>query len=485
MTVRNLRRAVQLAACAALAIIAVACGSGGGTPNNSNGTGSTVAQQIAACNTSAGYPNIAVPTSGNSVPIILDSGPCAYGVVPGSAAGTASSAFIIGAANVPYTSVTICNPGTTTCQTIDHILVDTGSSGLRVMSSVLNTNIVLPAIKVGTAPLVECLQFADGYSWGSVRTADVHLAGEVASSIPVQVIGDSGTAPQACINSFLPATASALNDVISFGANGVLGVGLFREDCGSGCVNSSLNTFYFTCPTATSCTGSTAALNQQVANPVAKFLVDNNGVILVLPQVAAGGGAQNLQGTLVFGVSTSTNNALTTAQAIYQANPTTGNFISTLTGFDASTPTAYTVNSTQCPNSFIDSGSNAIYLPNQSNSSQTTNPIPVDSSLGGWFAPTTPRTLVIDATIQDYTAIPAATPVTFTIANASDLFGLNGGVDTAFNGLGAPSGNCSTNTGGVDWGMPFFFNKSLYTVVEGATPTVNGGSAPQGPFWAF
>ena len=41
------------------------------------------------------------------------------------------------AVNTLYTTVTICVPGTTTCQTIDNIQVDTGSFGLRVLASVL------------------------------------------------------------------------------------------------------------------------------------------------------------------------------------------------------------------------------------------------------------------------------------------------------------------------------------------------------------
>src|SRR5271154_3674844 len=45
----------------------------------------------------------------NSVPLIVDG----YEMVP----------------DVGYISVTICVPGTTTCQTIDHIDVDTGSVG--------------------------------------------------------------------------------------------------------------------------------------------------------------------------------------------------------------------------------------------------------------------------------------------------------------------------------------------------------------------
>jgi hypothetical protein len=45
-------------------------------------------------------------------------------------AGPANNYF-----NGAFTSVTVCAPGTSSCQTIDGILVDTGSTGLRVLAS--------------------------------------------------------------------------------------------------------------------------------------------------------------------------------------------------------------------------------------------------------------------------------------------------------------------------------------------------------------
>ncbi len=41
------------------------------------------------------------------------------------------------AINEAFINVTVCVPNTTTCQTVDHVLVDTASSGLRLLSSVL------------------------------------------------------------------------------------------------------------------------------------------------------------------------------------------------------------------------------------------------------------------------------------------------------------------------------------------------------------
>ena len=63
---------------------------------------------------------------------------------------------------------------------------------------------------------------------------------------------------------------------------------------------------YYAC--ATSCTDTTVPANQQVPNPVTHFAADNNGAIIVLPAVAAGG-ASNVAGSLIFGIDTQTDNA--------------------------------------------------------------------------------------------------------------------------------------------------------------------------------
>src|ERR1700681_941671 len=59
-----------------------------------------------------------VPTINNVQPVVVDSGPSLNGQP-------------IGANDELFTTITICIPGTSTCQSIDHVLVDTGSSGLR------------------------------------------------------------------------------------------------------------------------------------------------------------------------------------------------------------------------------------------------------------------------------------------------------------------------------------------------------------------
>src|SRR5437867_11483705 len=47
---------------------------------------------------------------------------------------TVNTTFAAAVINTLLTSVTLCVPGTTTCQTIPDILVDTGSSGVRIVA---------------------------------------------------------------------------------------------------------------------------------------------------------------------------------------------------------------------------------------------------------------------------------------------------------------------------------------------------------------
>ena len=109
-------------------------------------------------------------------------------------AGPANNYF-----NGAFTTVTVCVPGQSSCQTIDGVLVDTGSSGLRVLASSLT--LALPQqTDASGAPVVECLPFLDGFTWGPVQTADIKLGGEQASAVPMQVIGGPGAPaiPAAC-----------------------------------------------------------------------------------------------------------------------------------------------------------------------------------------------------------------------------------------------------------------------------------------------
>jgi len=200
--------------------------------------------------------------------------------------------------NEPCVDVTVCTPGTSTCQTIGGILLDTGSYGLRIFKQALSVS--LTQVTVGSGSLAECVQYADGSSdWGPVMTASVILGNELSVQVPIQVIDHTfGHLPSTC--------GTPDQSPSDAGFNGILGVGPFVQDCGNICVSEAVGQYY-TCSGST-CSGIAVPLDSQVQNPVALLPLDNNGIIVQLPGVPAGG-AVSVNGSLVLGIGTQDNNS--------------------------------------------------------------------------------------------------------------------------------------------------------------------------------
>jgi len=359
-----------------------------------------------------------------------------------------------GGVNTAFVSVTLCVPGSTTsCQTIDHIEVDTGSIGLRILADAPLT-LALPQETNGSGgpPITECLQFADGSSYGSLRVADVTLpgSGEQASNVVVQLIGDSTyPVPTGSITGQSACPGIAENTVQAFGANGILGVGPFAQDCGGACVapNPPLAGVYYNCLTPSTCVDANASLSQQVPNPVTLFATDNNGVIVELPAVGAAG-ATTVSGSLVFGIGTRTNNGLASATVLPE-DPSTGWITGTYKG------TAY-------PDGYLDSGSNGNFFTDSSLTQCTT--------ATGFYCPAS--TLSESATLQGTTATMLAAD--FSVANAETLFATTS--YAAFSNVGGTNPDAM----GFDLGLPFFYGHNVFTAIENSnTP---GG---MGPYFAY
>lgn len=374
------------------------------------------------------------PTTSNVQAITVNTGP--------TAGPPYNEPYVDGA----FTSVTVCVPGSTTnCQTISGILVDTGSSGLRILSSALTISPPQQTSSNGS-PIVECVPFVGSFTWGPVQTVDMSIAGEQAKSLPIQVIGSANFSaiPASCASN-----GSSADDLASLGANGILGVGNFAQDCGTACTQSGASNpgWYYICP-ASGCEITTESLSNQVLNPVTLFATDNNGVIIELPAVS--GAETSVTGSLIFGIGTQSNNALGSA-TVYTIDPSTGNFTTVFNGVP------YT------DASFLDSGSNALYF---LDSNTTGLPICQDATF--WYCPSSTQ----DFSATNQGANGATGTVNFSVGNADALTAnLNDGVA---NGLAGP------NPGSFDWGLPFFFGRNVYTAIEGQnTP------AGQGPYWAY
>jgi hypothetical protein len=349
-----------------------------------------------------------------------------------------------GIANGAFASVTICPPGSANCATIGGLLVDTGSTGIRILSSVLPSGFVLPQQNdSGGNPIVECLQFGDGFTWGPVKKADAVLSGEKASSVPIQIIADPNfsVVPASCTNAAL---GPEENTVATLGANGILGVGNFLQDCGPACTVSGAGNpgAYFSCPTS-GCVVTTQALAQQVQHPVALFATDNNGVIIELPGVAAGG-AVTTTGSLVFGIGTQSNNGLNGAKVLM---------------LDANANFSTTFKSTTVPG-FVDTGSNGTFFLNSA-----TTGLPMCTTNTAFYCPASTQNL----TATNMGTNATSTPINFTVANADSLLS-SSNPNFLLPTLAAP------NAGHFDWGLPFFFGRNVFVAIEGkSTP---GGTGP-------
>lgn len=402
----------KLMAILTFALVLAGCGGGGG------GSGGAVSQ-ISSQNQAA-----------NSVNVTVDN---KFGFV-----------------NAPYVSVTICAPGTGNCATIDHVLVDTGSSGLRLLRSAVPASLGLANAKDSAQgnTMAECVEFGSGTAWGPISRVDLKIAGETASSLPIQIVDDSFASIPADCSSEGPDMAA--RGPSSFGGNGLIGLNVMRHDCQTSC-QSPAASMYYDCAGST-CTGIAVPLAEQVPNPVIDFATDNNGMTLNFPAVAPGG-AGTVSGTMTFGVNTQSNNMLpATAQQM------------TTTVFGEVTAS---FNGLPMPG-FIDSGSSAYFIVDPSISQ-----CPSSFSSAPWFCPAAPTAL--SASLQSETG--ATLGVSFTLVNTESELG--NGSNAAHEGIGQNMG--LFGAGVLDLGEPFVYGKRITFGMPGSDDFSTGTQ----PFFAI
>ena len=422
-TLRRVTRGVFTAALFAGCGLLAACG--GGASNSFAGIGGGSGSSGGGSGGSGG-------NGLNTVAVTVDAGPAGAGAV-----------------NTLYTTVTVCAPGSATkCQTIDHVQVDTGSTGLRILASAL-AGAVLPtdlpqASDAYGNPLNECVQFADGYSWGTVRSADLAIGSATAMSVPVQVVGDTaaGATPASCVLGPLE------NTVQSFGANAILGIGNFLSDCGIACATSAIPGTYYDCPTGGSCVAVAVPVAAQLQNPVALFASDNNGVVIDMPAVQSP--SATVTGSLIFGIGTQSDNALPGSANVYTLDPNYGTLSTFYNGI------GYT-------SSFFDSGSNGYFFTDDTIATCTDQP--------AFYCP--PTTQSLQASVQGLNGV--STNIAFSVDNADADFATNA---TVLPNLAGPAG--TSLQGAFDWGLPFFYGRPVYVAFE-----ANSAAGVAGPWVGF
>jgi hypothetical protein len=416
-------RALRTSFAVALCLAVISCGGGGGGGGLSAPSQPTGPTQ---------------PTAGSNVAtVIVDAGP------------TPSQQPTI---NELFTTVTLCVPGSTTqCTTIDHVQVDTASFGFRVLAAALPSGFNLPVVNLPSGNrLLECTVFGDGYSWGPIARADFTISGESAASMPIQVIGDPNflPAPSACSSQ---STGGGEEDtVLAFGANAIIGIGVETSDCPL-CAQQTGQGVYYSCSTVTACTETIVPVADIVPNPISLFATDNNGSILVLPAVAATGAA-TVTGSLIFGVDTQSNNQ-SGSQTVLFIDPN-----------DAELTMVY--KGSTLKDSFIDSGSNAIYFAD----SALTQCLDSKGNSTGFYCPASPQTLPLAIELKSGGNFNTS----FNVVSANTI-------DSGINAFPSLAGSLPASLdGGFDWGLPFFFGRRVANVIAGSTTSVGSG-----PYIAF
>lgn len=374
----------------------------------------------------------------NTMAVMVDSGPAAA----------------TGQINHAYATVKICVPGSQTqCASIDHVLLDTGSWGLRLVGSVLAANgVTMSAEKDAQGQSIEeCMTFGGGQTWGPVVLADVSMAGEVAASVPVQIMDDgaAGAPPPATCG----ANGTLINDVSGFGANGVLGIGVFAQDCGAACTAAATPLqIYFGCTSAGACTAENVALSAQVTNPIAMFAADNNGVVIDLPNPQNANGDATLSGEMTFGIATQADNELPLTGLTVLAADSNGEFTATYNGGATVLP------------ALLDSATDSYSFDDPSIAVCATG------AFVGYYCPaTSPQSLF--AVNTGAGANGAVNTVQFAVADPS-AFVVGA---SAFMNLGGGGGSTS-----FTWGLPFFYGRKIFIGID-----QRSGGGFTGPYYAY
>lgn len=360
-------------------------------------------------------------------------------------AGPAGTGYNV---NRLYTSVTLCQPGSSTlCQTIDHVLVDTGSTGLRVLSSQMSGALGLsPVLAESAQPLLNCVQFLDAsFGWGPVVTADLILGEKKATGVQIQIMGDPATNARAANCS----SGTALTTAATLGANAILGVAMFKEDCGTSCVTNPANGYYYTCTDA-SCAvvvESVASVSKQIKHPVPLFASDNNGLLIDLPSVPLGG-ASGVSGSMIFGIGTQSNNQVGSATAL-----TTSSSGLLRAQFEGRT----------LGRAFVDTGSNGLFF-------DTATVPECGSGASGFYCPATRTPFAVTMVGVNLTTVA----VDFVVDNALTLFASY--PNAAFPTLAGTIGDARI----MDLGLPFFYGRRVFVGIDGMTSPMG-----EGPLFAF
>ncbi len=336
-------------------------------------------------------------------------------------------------------SVIVCVPHTDHCATIDNIMVDTGSTGLRLESSAMPPGFDLPAFMGADGrPLAERLRFVHDDAWGPLVRTDMQIGGMTASNLPIQVIADDRRPrPAGCPTSTATPTS-----------NGTLGIGPHLFDCQGACTQEADRPGVFV-----ESEGSwqpvvgAVPIENRLPNPVTYLPHHKNGVVFNIP-ASPEGGADEIAGTLTFGVGTAANNRIAGTQILHiDAN---GLFTTRYDGIDF-------------PASYIDSGTETYILADDG--------LPRCAGMSWAFCLSPARKLQAAMIGSDGRTVP----VQLTLGDYRAALDRHVGAWDGF----AEAAEASSKA--FVWGAPFFLGRRVALVFDGSVTS----ESVTGPFYAL
>ena len=347
-----------------------------------------------------------------------------------------------GGFNRMVVSVTVCDPGTERCATVDDVMVDTGSTGLRLEASAVPSWLRLPPfLGPGGKPLAECLRFVHDTAWGTLNRADVRLGGLTARGLPLQVIDDlDGAQPTTCLRSDVRPTS-----------NGTLGVGQHPFDCQGTCEQRADAPGVFVRDGAAGWSPVEGAIEPayRLPNPVSYLPGHDDGIVIELPS-PSDGGAREIAGTLTFGVGVGAGDRVGTAGILHL--DASGRFTTVLGG-------------RSYPTSSIDSGTETYVLRDDG--------LPRCRDMAWAYCAEPRRTLDAEMVGADGKRIPTR----FGVGNYRATRERHAGASDDVAEVAEPQSTAFV------WGAPFFLGRRISLVGDGSS--VPGAPGLVGPFYGL
>ena len=201
--------------------------------------------------------------------------------------------------NKLFVDVTVCNAARQ-CRTVPDVLVDTGSTGLRLLRGALDGLDLAPVKDPRGRALGNWSSFGSGDLWGTMHVAQVRIGGvSTARPISVEIYDLPGRRDK------LPdgyAEVDARATIVRMG-NGILGISPHRH----------VTKGYYAKGTEARAPGGSRWVavqvdaSRQLSNPIADFPAPyDNGSVIRLPEVDWTAGAKRVQGWLGLGIGAAT-----------------------------------------------------------------------------------------------------------------------------------------------------------------------------------